>query len=535
MASSVLTVTNGQFPVGTLVGAYTRKTRHDGTSPSSAALDTDTVSANSTLTFDGLPDNAEYTAYALVGGSHRYQDFSTRPPAASTITLDVAALQTNATVVKEAALDPAYPEFGAVGDGTTDDSAAIQAAVNAAGAALKGEVILPDHYRVDTALTFPLNNPITLRGVGKGRPLVGGTRLARTGTNPIISAVGTGDTNAGRVAVTLKGLVLDGGGTAGAVLKVQRANDVLIDDVRVGWSAGIGAQFTQLWNCDIDHLRVHNCGSGTTSPAVLFDAVAGAGSQGGSATVHCSNWELEGNLGTELRLTGSVADGAPTNDVKFSNLKIEGGSGSFPFIDLFFAQLTVIEGLQISRAAARSGTMIEQLGSSTGAAGNVITGYTIDGRLGTATSHFVDCGVGALVFGPGVILGSGIVNAAIFRVRNTVSAGRFGYNPALITSEVQRNRWVLDERGPATVASAATIVVPAARVASVTGTATVTTIATTEPGHVITLVFASTATLTDGGNIKLAGAAANFTATADDAITLVCDGTSWIETGRAVN
>ena len=48
----------------------------------------------------------------------------------------------------------------------------------------------------------------------------------------------------------------------------------------------------------------------------------------------------------------------------------------------------------------------------------------------------------------------------------------------------------------------------------------------------MTLIFESTAGLTDGGNLKLSG---NFTGTADDTITLVCDGTNWYGTPGSAN
>lgn len=52
-------------------------------------------------------------------------------------------------------------------------------------------------------------------------------------------------------------------------------------------------------------------------------------------------------------------------------------------------------------------------------------------------------------------------------------------------------------------------------------------------GRVITLIFSGSATIQHANNIKLAGAA-NFSATADDTLTLRCDGTNWHEVARAV-
>lgn len=56
--------------------------------------------------------------------------------------------------------------------------------------------------------------------------------------------------------------------------------------------------------------------------------------------------------------------------------------------------------------------------------------------------------------------------------------------------------------------------------------------ATRNAGRKITIIMQSGFTLTDGSNLKLAG---NFVGTADDTITLLCDGTNWFEVCRSVN
>ena len=85
-----------------------------------------------------------------------------------------------------------------------------------------------------------------------------------------------------------------------------------------------------------------------------------------------------------------------------------------------------------------------------------------------------------------------------------------------------------------TVASAATIAIAIGqRVVSISGTTNITSItATGHSGAVVTLIFAGILTFTDGSNLKLAG---NFVTTADDTITLACDGTNWHEIARSVN
>lgn len=85
-----------------------------------------------------------------------------------------------------------------------------------------------------------------------------------------------------------------------------------------------------------------------------------------------------------------------------------------------------------------------------------------------------------------------------------------------------------------TVASAATVTFP--HIGSsflISGTTTITSVtATGWDGQTATLVFQGALTFTDGSNLKLAG---NFVTTADDSITLACDGTNWYEIGRSVN
>lgn len=66
----------------------------------------------------------------------------------------------------------------------------------------------------------------------------------------------------------------------------------------------------------------------------------------------------------------------------------------------------------------------------------------------------------------------------------------------------------------------------------VTGTTTITSVTASWPGRKVTLVFTGALTFTDGSNLKLAG---NFVTTADDTITLVCNGTNWYEVSRSVN
>jgi hypothetical protein len=82
------------------------------------------------------------------------------------------------------------------------------------------------------------------------------------------------------------------------------------------------------------------------------------------------------------------------------------------------------------------------------------------------------------------------------------------------------------------LASAAALVLPAhTDFVNITGTTTITSIEA-EKDREITLLFASTAQVTDGSNLVLAG---NFTGGANRVLRLVCNGTNWYEMSRSTN
>lgn len=84
-------------------------------------------------------------------------------------------------------------------------------------------------------------------------------------------------------------------------------------------------------------------------------------------------------------------------------------------------------------------------------------------------------------------------------------------------------------------ASAASITLPRhSDIHSISGTTNITSMTASNvwAGRRVTLIFQGILTFTDGSNLLLNG---NFVTSADDTITLVCDGTNWIECSRSAN
>jgi hypothetical protein len=107
----------------------------------------------------------------------------------------------------------------------------------------------------------------------------------------------------------------------------------------------------------------------------------------------------------------------------------------------------------------------------------------------------------------------------------------FGTPSSVYTADCYGSK--LDTELATNIVSSATITLPSAgRLFSISSTNTITSITASWRDRVVTLNFTNALTLTDGSNLILAG---NFVTTADDTITLVCDGANWREVSRSVN
>jgi fibronectin-binding autotransporter adhesin len=118
-----------------------------------------------------------------------------------------------------------------------------------------------------------------------------------------------------------------------------------------------------------------------------------------------------------------------------------------------------------------------------------------------------------------------------------VSLLRNGPARLKVTDSLTGTGVILGAKG-ADVASATNISLGAANFFKITGTTTINTIATTDwtAGSTVVLQCAASVTITHNGAgtgaaIFLAGAA-NFSCTADDTLTLIYNGTQWVETAR---
>jgi hypothetical protein len=153
-------------------------------------------------------------------------------------------------------------DFGAVGDGIADDTAAIQAAINAAYS-----VFLPSGtYRITSPLVIPTGTTgMTLRGAGRGR-----TIIKNEGTGIAIQSVGNGST--GNWNITISDLTVRGqaGTTIGIFFDLTYHSQ--IERVEVSNHGGTGILVRRGFYNDITSPWIHQNGE----HGILFGATSNA-------------------------------------------------------------------------------------------------------------------------------------------------------------------------------------------------------------------------------------------------------------------
>lgn len=183
MASTVTLRSNQRFPVGQSVGAYLETARNDGAAPTGAAVETQTVAADGSLTFTTLTDNARYVAYAQVGGVHTYVRFTAAPVNPTVVASTTAGVtDCNGTVA------PAIPANA--NDAYGDDLLYLFVSVRTSNDPGAGAVATPDGWALlDSKPRGTAGRGWLFRRIAAGASAPSITTTGLSGTGPLQASI----------------------------------------------------------------------------------------------------------------------------------------------------------------------------------------------------------------------------------------------------------------------------------------------------------------------------------------------------------
>ncbi len=434
--------------------------------------------------------------------------------------------------------------YGAVGNGTANDTTAIQAAINACAAAGGGIVYFPrGTYLISATLTVP--SFVCLQGVGGayrspeyGIDPSGVTSSIKHAAGSSFAMIRNSDTTNGNSSMEIRGLRfiqgLGGEETGDATIidwnKVRRS--LISDCYFQGWAT------TSRKGLVIANGSEHNF--------VFRSQFEGCG-------IHLLNVSNRIVIqGCEIGAGGIRVVGGFDNMILDCDLYTDGISGSFPqYPSIIYVQdvtAMLIRGNQVAGALehgmyltnmVKSTVSDNEVKDSSRESAGVWSGITLDSIGGNpCTSNVIrgnTCWDALNVSGTQKN-GIGVYSTAVGTADNLIVGNNLQGNRtnAAEQSVGLKNQW-RDNLGTltASVASAATITVPpGCEFLTVTGTTNITSITAGYTGQRVILFFTGILTVTDGSNLGLNG---NFVTTANDTLTLVSDGTNWFETARSAN
>ncbi len=264
-------------------------------------------------------------------------------------------------------------DYGAKGDGTTDDTAALQAAINAACTTYGGQLQWPaGTYKITAALSIPFSCNWAFHGAGRGRAVIS----QATANTPILKLVGGGTwgfvieelgftwatpqpaTNTQAIAIYFNPP------TAGDTIyhwQVRRC------DFTNGFRGIMGTQATAsvpIWGCNIDKCTFHSNMTGASIFLIPSPAV-------GCPRITVTDCMFDAASASEALVQIAYSDTLALRDLEFLN-------GTAP--------------ISVLNITSCNGVVIDNCRSENFNAGTVTTSNYI-WRFNQVTVTFVNCGI----------------------------------------------------------------------------------------------------------------------------------------------
>lgn len=409
-------------------------------------------------------------------------------------------------------------DFGAKGDGVTDDKVAILAAI-ASLAATGGVVYFPPGTYL-TSGTLTLTAGVYLVGSGMADQGAGfGTTIKKKENMLLVDISGTKTANHLKFG-GIRDMILDGGGKTGTLVRCYHADDLTFERLNFANNVGRAFDCVELWDSRLDNIMSNNCG----------------GKSGAEPAFHIRS-ALE-----PLEQVGEFGKSSDnTNQIFMRNFRVESFRDGGIWIE--------------SWGAPYSGPLAVYMDSIK------VESFTLRGqaiKVGSTCKdiHLRNCYVAMQDFDAGfstkvnaiewlaaernslehVFITNGgtatILNGLYLWANDTVLIDiEEGYGTAPSEKHIKvagggGYRFNTKSQPEITVASANTITAPTEGLIEITGALEVKKITAMRRGAILFLKFASTAKLVDGENLKLIE---GKTASGDDIVGLISNGTNWYQ------
>jgi parallel beta-helix repeat protein len=313
-------------------------------------------------------------------------------------------------------------DFGAVGDGVTDDTAAIQAAINAANTAGGGTIIIPKpaiKYLVTSAIVVSAAAPITI--IGEGMPEI----FSSNSSGGNIFTIGSAPLK--QPFIRLQGLYIRGTAGGGSAIRADYIANLVIEGCSIYQAGGNGVVLDNCYTFRLENTQINESGS-----SGLY--LTGASGNGGIVD-RCKfyNHSGVGAGGVYIEAAGSSHYGVVIRDstIEFNTRGIYLTDCDTATIEgCYFEQNVAWAILTPTGAAVRSLNINNNVFFSNGFSVDSIEGLVAEGNTFLAAGNAISVAASSDVrIGPNQFLGGGVIASDDYREFQTWPAWT-SYTPA---------------------------------------------------------------------------------------------------------
>jgi len=296
---------------------------------------------------DGTPRKTTLEALAATVG---LSDLRTKNAASEPLKGLLLSNDGTDLIWKKPPLDVSVTDFGAVGDGVTDDTDAVQAAIDTAKDG--GAIVFPRGVYMVRGLKLKAHGTQLMGGARWG------TRIVRlSGTAPLVDMSGTGTLNKHLKYCSLFNVMLSGNGLPGVLVRSYYSDNHIFLNTSFIHCKGLSVDFVEAWDARFDNCSWEDCGS-VEEPAVLFRNSTRAGTFGygtdSTNQIHFVGCRWEGWRNGALKLDGGANDSPSLlNGVFFTACKMETRYAAGPALPTAAARACRARLLDAFRSLAR--------------------------------------------------------------------------------------------------------------------------------------------------------------------------------------